>query len=176
MSIPKTFGRLPSLAAARKNAQRIFKEYRAKGPIPRSDTDDVADLLNNHPDRVEKIGLGVSCFCIELNAFGGPCFVIVQIDGSKCPFSLTTALTGEHPPEDSQIITAPGHKIWRDGESRGLLDEARDNRPSGMLMQSFIATEPPADCRIEKTGRGPTGLIDGDFAQRWTSYYKAHQQ
>ena len=63
-SIP--FGRFKSKKAARANAQRILKEYLNKGPIPKPDLGDVADLLNNHPDKLEKIGTGVQHICVEL--------------------------------------------------------------------------------------------------------------
>jgi hypothetical protein len=176
MSKSKPFGRFPSIAAARENAQRMFKEYRNKGPIPKPDADDVADLLNNHPDKAEIIGPGVSYFCVESNDIGtGPCFVVVRIDGSKRHFSLKIALAGKHPPEENQVFEALGHEIWRDGETRGLLDAVRKNRPSRELMRCFIATEPLADWQRKKRGRGPTGLIDRDLAQRWIAYYWAHR-
>jgi len=159
----KPFGRFPSIAAARKNAQRIFKEYRNKGPIPKPDADDVADLLNNHPDRVEKIGPGVAHFCVESNHWTEPCFVVVRIDGTKSEFSLKVALAGKHPSEESQIVEALRHEI-------------RPKLAPRLLILSFIASEPSGDWRREKTGRGVTGLADRELAQRWITYYEAHQQ
>ena len=173
MSKSQPFGRFPSIAAARENAQRIFKEYRDKGPIPEPDAADVADLLNNHPDR-EKIGSGVSHFCVESNDYGGPCFVAVRPDGSTRPFSLEDSLAGKHPSEESQLIKALREEVWREWLPRALPHETRP-RASRELMFAFIATEPLADWHRKNEGRGPTGLIDRDLAQRWIAYYWAHR-
>jgi hypothetical protein len=176
MSNPKPVGRFPSIAAARKNAQQILKQYLNKGAIPKPDADDVADLLDNHPDKAEKIGPGVSYFCVESNAFGGPCFVAVWPDDSKHPFSLKIALQGKQPSEESQRIDALQEEAWRDWKSRALPHERGPARPSRELMLAFIATEPLADWRREETGRGLIGLIDRELAQRWIAYYRVHQQ
>lgn len=164
MSKAIPFGRFLSKAAARANAQRIFEEHLDRGRIPTPDADDVNDLLNNHPDKVEKVGPGVAHFCVEPNEFGGPCFIVVRIDGTKCEFTLGVALAGEHPNEESQLIQALRHEIW----------EMQRKRASPDLVKSFIASEPSADWRIKKTGRGVTGLVDRELARRWNEYYRAH--
>ena len=161
----KPLGRFKSKKAARENAQRIFKEHLNKGPIPRPDADDVADLLDNHPDKVEKIGPGILHFCVELNEFGGPCFIVMRIDGTKRPFSLDVALDGKHPNEESQRAEALRHELW----------EIQRKRANPEVIKAFIASEPSADWRIEKNGRGPTRLVDRELARCWTKYWEARQ-
>ena len=175
MSKSQPFGRFPSIAAATKNAQRILKQYLNKGPIPKPDAEDVADLLNNHPDKDEKIGPGVSHFCVKLTEFKHPGFVAVWPDGSEHPFSIKIAAPGKHPSTESQRVDALREEAWRDWKSRALPHEPRP-RPSRKLMLAFIASEPSADFRIKETGVGVTGLIDRELAQRWIAYYRAHQK
>jgi hypothetical protein len=176
MSKSQPFGRFPSIAAAMKNAQRILKQYLNKGPIPKPDADDVADLLNNHPDKAEKIGPGVSHFCVKLTEFKHPGFVTVWPDGSEHPFSIKIALPGKLPSTESQQIDALREEAWKDGQSHAFPHESWPARPSRELMLAFIASEPSADFRIKKTGVGVTGLIDRELAQRWITYYRASQQ
>jgi hypothetical protein len=175
MSKSQPFGRFPSIAAARKNAQRILKQYLNKGPIPKPHADDVGGLLNNRPDKAEKIGPGVSHFCVKLTEFKHPGFVAVW-PGSEHRFSIKIALPGKLPSTESRRIDALREEAWKDGQSRALPHESRAARPSRELMLAFIASEPSADFRIKKTGVGVTGLIDRELAQRWSTYYEAHQQ
>lgn len=58
------------------------------------DHQDLAALLQRHPDRAELFACGVAGFKVAVNEFGGPSFVMLRHNGSGAVFSLRACVTG----------------------------------------------------------------------------------
>lgn len=74
--------------------KRILNSYRVGERVSDSDSKHLQALLERHDDKDEKVGGGIDYF--EVNKppddFGGKCFWIVRLDGSKTDFSYTHCL------------------------------------------------------------------------------------
>lgn len=63
-------------------------------------------LIANHPEAVQKIGVGIDHFFIDYAYQGSRCFHIARIDGSSTDFSYPTAVMGERPSLDREFKEA----------------------------------------------------------------------
>ena len=50
-------------------------------------------LLEGHPERDQKIGVGVQRFFVDRDGFGGRCFWLERTDGSSTDFSFKSCIT-----------------------------------------------------------------------------------
>ena len=60
-------------------------------------------LIANHPEAVQKIGVGIDHFFVDYAFNGSCCFHLARIDGSSADFSFSTAVKGERPSLDREF-------------------------------------------------------------------------
>ena len=157
------FGRFASKKEAFANIRRIGNQYlNDTRPIPSPDAEDIADLLDHHPDAELKIGSGIRHFRGGPNVWGKWCIFIVRTDGTEEPFSATKALTGKNPTAPAQKNATLRQEIWP-----GLTPR--------QLILDFIAANPAADYTPDKPEPGLERLRDRALAERWTTYWEARQ-
>jgi hypothetical protein len=112
----------------------------------------LADLLERHPERDQKVGVGISHFFDGPDGFGGRCFRLRRIDGSQTDFSFKSCLK---PPTSEQEAVAgfrtaiqPQIRDFRDREFYGR-DEVRCALTMEPIPRSraHIDHEPPQTFR-----------------------------
>ena len=54
-------------------------------------------LIANHPEAVQKVGVGIDYFFVDHAYQGSRCFYLTRIDGTSTDFSMQTAVKGERP-------------------------------------------------------------------------------
>lgn len=103
--------------------QSILYKYPLNEPVIGDDLIFICDLLERHPDKDEKIGVGVKSIITEKDTTFGRTthFSIIRIDDSKVDFSFVKCLT----PSLSEPI-----KLFRSSARRAVADQIvsfRDN-------------------------------------------------
>ena len=87
---------------SRKAAMEFYREILWKYEIDEevADAQDfqaLVDLIENHPESIDKIGLGIAGFFVSSAHMGTRCFYLLRVDGSSTDFSMDWAIKGERP-------------------------------------------------------------------------------
>jgi hypothetical protein len=155
------------------------------------------DLLAMHPEYEQKVGVGVARFFVNPDGFGGRCFWLERLDGSKTDWSFRSCLT---PPTHEQEVRSALRRLvmYQVLEFRDLAIEtdARcaitgiqvtrhsahvDHRPPKTflsLVESFLAevglTYENISVQPTKDGSTTTELCDVELARRWQNFHAQH--
>jgi hypothetical protein len=78
----------PSKVAATEHFRRMLHRNRTEKIIPEPDHSALCALLEKHPDRAEKIGVGVKGFSVRWAEYDTRCFEVIRQDGSREDFSF----------------------------------------------------------------------------------------
>lgn len=71
----------------------MLSRYRVGDDVQAEDEVHLRALLERHAHRDEKIGSGLSGFCVTLAPEGSKCFAVVRTDGSVAPFTYIGCVT-----------------------------------------------------------------------------------
>ncbi|MEX2374426.1 MAG: DUF3223 domain-containing protein [Dehalococcoidia bacterium] len=118
----KAFDRFRTQGEARKNAQRLLRQYEDTPGEPITHPQDVADIdamVRNHPHAEGIVGPGVRHHCVLPDAQSSRGFRTIRVDGTDDAWSYKTAITGRYPSNKTRVL---GVLRW---EVREDLDEAR---------------------------------------------------
>lgn len=71
-------------------------------------------LIERHPERDQKVDVGIRGFYVDMATMGTKCFWLQRIDGTKTDFSYPTCVRGTAPSVRSQAISALRRVVDRD--------------------------------------------------------------
>lgn len=191
----------PTLGALRERLKRLLAAAPLGEPLAGADDALLRAALPRHPEAAAKIGPGVRCFEVQLDAYWqgrARQFVAVQVDGARVPFSYkavvsprpdrtTEALRAEVRPQVLAFRTravAEAGGAPRDAVTGAALDPDAPNAihvdhevPFAELVAGWLDVEwlERADVAVARAPHG-TGLVlaDADLAARWREYHARH--
>ena len=71
----------------------MLHRYKPGDRVIDADAVDLASILDRHPDRSERIGVGIDHFEVQSADFGSQCFRVVRIDGTWARFSYKVCIS-----------------------------------------------------------------------------------
>ena len=78
--------------------KNILNSYKFQELLNESDFNDVLNLLKNHPDAQEKIGVGVKEIIVDKTRYKTKCFNVIRFDSSSEIFSYIKCINGDLSP------------------------------------------------------------------------------
>jgi len=154
----------------------------------------LADVLAMHPEAEHKIGVGVARFYVDADGFGGVCFWLERVDGSKTDWSFRACLKA--PTHEQEVRSALRRLIadhvvsFRDAAvaidpvcaitgARVTASTAHvDHKPPHTflaLVERFLRERglsyPDVAVRPTEDGSTVTELLDGDLAEAWRVFH-----
>jgi hypothetical protein len=70
----------------------MLNRYSPGERVSNEDANDLASLLERHPEGVEKIGVGIDHFEVQEADYSTQCFRVVRTDGTWARFSYHTCI------------------------------------------------------------------------------------
>jgi len=83
----------PNKGAASEYFSDMLHKYVPGDRVADPDSADLASLLERHPNRDEKIGVGVDHFEVQAADYATKCFRVVRSDGTWARFSYKTCIS-----------------------------------------------------------------------------------
>lgn len=186
----------PTKGAARAAIQSVLYRYGIGTTVAADDAAFLADVLNRHPERDAKIGVGVASFQVEQN-LGSRGFWLTRTDGTRTDWSFLSCLTPPTPVQEAKAAfrteirdqirafrahafsgSAPRCPITGDVLTANDTAHVDHDPPFDVLLDGFlrsqhvdlsqISVEPTCD---EETD---TRLTDRQLARDWSTYHHAH--
>ena len=93
-------------------AQKYFREAISQRQVGEKITEqdplyrDIAALLQRHPERDQKVGVGLQSFAVHLDAAGNRMLCLERLDGSTTDFSYVSCVRGAGPTLDKELAEA----------------------------------------------------------------------
>lgn len=185
----------PTKTAATRHCSGIL----GKPGLSEEDSAFLRDLIERHPERDQKVGVGIRRFFVAADGFGRRCFWLERVDGSRTDFSFKSCLTP--PTHETDVRQALRHLIteqiiaFRDN-AFSLSPEVPcaitgamvnsdgshiDHRPPLTflgLIESFFAGSGLSyeTVPVKPTADGDTAtyLADEQIANAWCEYHRAN--
>jgi hypothetical protein len=186
----------PTKKAAGDAVRQILYAY----PIGATLSDDhaqfIADVLELHAERDQKIGVGIVSFQVEQNE-GSRGFWLTRTDGTRTDFSFLSCLTPRTPEADARAAfrsevrdqiakfradAFAGTILMACPITGELIRQASSahvdhfNPTFDELLKSFIPNEALASVQVIPTSDGETEtrLADRVIATRWAEFHRMH--
>jgi hypothetical protein len=83
----------PTKGAASEFFSEMLRRYAPDDRVRDVDAADLASLLERHPNRDEKIGVGIDHFEVQAAVYATQCFRVVRTDGTWARFSYKTCIS-----------------------------------------------------------------------------------
>jgi hypothetical protein len=83
----------PTKGGASEFFSGMLHKYEPGDRVTNTDALDLASLLERHPDRVTKIGVGIDHFEVQSADYASQCFRVVRTDGTWARFSYKTCIS-----------------------------------------------------------------------------------
>src|SRR6185312_5660493 len=113
--------------ASKKDATVACQSLLKQKTLTPADQAFLADLLELHHERDQKVGCGVAEFYVGADGFGGRCFWLRRLDGSTTDWSFKTCITPPSP--ESEALAA-----FR----RAILVQVRQHHESAFAESRFV--------------------------------------
>jgi hypothetical protein len=75
--------------------KKILFTHKLKDILTENETEELKELLKNHPDYEKKIGSGIKFIFTDSDGFGKGCFWIMRTDNTRIDFSFYTCINGK---------------------------------------------------------------------------------
>jgi Protein of unknown function (DUF3223) len=114
------------------DARTFFKgmlgRYQPGDRVSEEDARMLRALIERHPERDQKVDVGITGFHVDWATMGTKCFWLTRTDGTKTDFSYTSCIRGAPPSLRSQAISALRRVVDRDIAiaKRRKFDELKD--------------------------------------------------
>jgi hypothetical protein len=79
--------------AASKFFSGMLRKYKPGDRVTDLDAVDLASVLDRHPNRTEKVGIGIDHFEVQAADYASQCFRVVRTDGTWARFSYKACIT-----------------------------------------------------------------------------------
>jgi hypothetical protein len=86
--------------------REMLHRYQPGDRVTAEDSVDLWELLQRHPERIQKIGTGISRFEVMDDGRGHQCFRLVRVDMSSTDFSYLCCVRGQAPSQKQQVALA----------------------------------------------------------------------
>ena len=83
----------PKKGAASEFFSDMLRRYAPGDRVKDVDAADLVSLLDRHPNRVEKIGVGIDHFEVQAADYATQCFRVVRSDGTWARFSYKACIS-----------------------------------------------------------------------------------
>jgi hypothetical protein len=83
----------PTKGAASEFFSNMLHSYKPGDRVSDADGVDLASVLDRHPSRDEKVGVGVDHFEVQNADYASQCFRVVRTDGTWARFSYKACIT-----------------------------------------------------------------------------------
>ncbi|MCL2724188.1 MAG: DCL family protein [Polyangiaceae bacterium] len=175
----------------------ILRKYSLNDDVNDDDAAFLHSLLERHPERDQKVGVGVRRFFVGPNDYGRKCFWLERVDGTKTDFSFMACITPpRHEDDVRQALRSLIEKqiiAFRDrafavirhvpcaitGELVTTDDAHVDHQPPTTfdeLVKRFLAERSMTfgDVAIVPTADGDTvcRLVDDALARAWMAFHE----
>jgi hypothetical protein len=91
---------------ATEHFRKILYRYEIGKCIPEPDANELAALIERHPEADQKIGVGIAYFTTHVTPYNNRAFLIVRADGSSTDFSFLKCLDDKAPSILSEVVKA----------------------------------------------------------------------
>lgn len=176
--------------AAKKHVRSSMNPFDPLNPI-------WMDLLNRHPNRLEKIGVGIDTFFISQNPVNPQAYQlnIKRIDGSIDHFSWLKCIDGYNKSNEAMLLSAMRLAIspqaqafkFRAGvqcalckrrvENRGLRHVDHYPLSFSDISKTFLEGESGRPVKFDECAKSNAAKFqeaDKEFEQRWFDYHLVH--
>src|SRR6202035_908017 len=85
----------PTMGKAHEFFSEMLHRYKPGDRVSVADASDLTCLLDRHPDRDEKVDVGIDHFEVHSADFGSQCFRVVRTNGTWARFSYKACITPE---------------------------------------------------------------------------------
>ena len=189
-------------AAATEAVREVLHRYPPGAMLTGEDADFVADLLDRHPERDLKVGVGVASFHVQRDGWGGVCFGLTRTDGTRTDFGGISKCL-EPPSPEARARAAFRNEVtsqviaFRDGmrEEHGSfvrcavtnaliqIDDAHVDHADPTfeaLLAGFLPTRGLAlgvvDVQPTRDNETMALLADRALAKAWFDYHHTHKK